>query len=69
MTEPKRMSIALTGENQKSLDFLTRSQDISATEAIRRAIATEAFFRQQIEKGEAILIERPNGERIQLVFR
>lgn len=65
----KRTTITLDDATSGLLDFLARSQDISQNEAIRRAIATEAYIQQEIQEGSIILVQKSNKEIREIVFR
>ena len=64
----KRITISLPPTSVKILDVLTGSQEVSQSEAIRRAIANEAFILHQVRKGSRILIEDPDGKLKELIF-
>ena len=66
--ESKRMTIQL-GENLvRQLQRLAESQGISQVDAIRRAIGTEFYFRQEIEDGWKVLLQR-DSEIKEVVIR
>jgi hypothetical protein len=65
----KRMSISLNGPMAEVLDKLSRSQNITQNEALRKAIGTEDYIREEIEQGSYFLVIRPDGEKIRVVFR
>lgn len=64
----KRMSITLPSNVADMLEFLAQSQGISQNEALRKAIATETYFRQQIQEGANVLIRKPGEEVKEIVF-
>jgi hypothetical protein len=66
---PKRMSISLTGQAAEVLDTLSRSQDITQNEALRKAIGTEAYIRNEIASGSRIVVIRSDGKEVDVVFR
>jgi hypothetical protein len=68
-TTPKRMSISLTGQAAEVLDTLATSQDITQNEALRKAIGTEAYIRNEIASGSRIVIVRADGKEVDVVFR
>lgn len=68
-TSPKRMSISLTGQAAEVLDTLATSQDITQNEALRKAIGTEAYIRNEIAKGSRVMIIRADGKEVDVVFR
>jgi hypothetical protein len=68
-TNTKRMSVSLAGDAAQLLDFLSKSQGITQNEALRKAIATEAYIRQEIGQGTKVLLQKPNGDIREVVFR
>ena len=64
----KRISISLPPTSVKILDLLAESQEVSQSEAIRRAIANELFILHQVRKGSKILVEDADGKLKELVF-
>jgi hypothetical protein len=65
----KRMSIGLSGETVELLEFLADSQGISQTEAIRRAIATDVYFIKERLEGSKVLLQKPDKEIREVLFR
>lgn len=65
----KRMSVSLAGDAAQMLAFLAKSQGITQNEALRKAIATEAYLRQELTEGTKVLLQKPNGEIREVVFR
>jgi Ribbon-helix-helix protein, copG family len=65
----KRMSIGLSGETVELLEFLADSQGISQNEAIRRAIATDVYFLKERLEGSKVLLQKPDKEIREVVFR
>ncbi|MGB3509412.1 MAG: hypothetical protein WBA93_09240 [Microcoleaceae cyanobacterium] len=65
----KRMSVTLTREAREMLEFLADSQGISQNEALRKAIATEAYFQKQIKQGSTVLVMDSNKSMKEVVFR
>lgn len=65
----KRMSISLSGDAARMLEFLAESQGITQNEALRKAIATEAYFHQERSQGTKILLQRLNQEVREVLFR
>jgi hypothetical protein len=64
-----RVSVTLLGESLDAIDYLSSSQDINYNSAIRKALLTEAYLRKEIELGGKVLIQKPNGELREVVFR
>lgn len=65
----KRMSISLSGDIVELLEFLAERQGISQNEAIRRAIATDVYFLKERLEGAKILIQKPDKEIREVLFR
>jgi metal-responsive CopG/Arc/MetJ family transcriptional regulator len=65
----KRMTISLNDETAEMLDYLATSQGISQNEALRRAIATEKYLKEELQSGNRILVQKSNNEIRELVFR
>ncbi len=65
----KRMSITLTGDSTEYLEFLSNSQGITQNEALKKAIATEVYIRKHTMLGVKVLLENPDGEIREVVFR
>jgi hypothetical protein len=61
----KRMSISLSGDTAELLE----SQGISQNEAIRRAIATDVYFTKERQEGSKVLLQKPDKEIREVVFR
>jgi hypothetical protein len=68
-TNAKRMSVSLSGDAAKLLAQLAESQGITQNEALRKAIATEAYLRQEIEQGAKVLLHSPDKDIREVVFR
>jgi hypothetical protein len=67
--ELKRMTIALPQESARMLELLSELQGITQVEALRRAISTEAFMQREIKNGSRILVQSPDNQMKELVFR
>jgi hypothetical protein len=66
--QPKRITIQLSGDQFKYLQWLAKKQNVSQAEALRKALATESYLYQARERGGQILIK--DGESIhELVLR
>jgi hypothetical protein len=65
----KRMSISLSGDAAELLEFLANSQGISQNEAIRRAIATDVYFTKERQAGSRVLLQKPDKEIREVLFR
>jgi hypothetical protein len=67
--EVKRMSLGLNGHWAKDVEFLAESQGITQNEAIRKAIGTEYYIRQEIEDGSKFFVLKSDGRSLEVVFR
>lgn len=65
----KRMSITLTGDSIEHLEFLSNSQGITQNEALKKSIATEVYIRKHLMIGVKVLLQNPDGEIREVVFR
>ncbi|MBD1844548.1 ribbon-helix-helix protein, CopG family [Cyanobacteria bacterium FACHB-63] len=65
----KRMSISLPADIAEMLEVLTSHQGISQNEAIRKAIATEAYVYKERMQGSKVLLQKSDGEIREVVFR
>jgi hypothetical protein len=61
----KRMSIGLSGETVELLEFLADSQGISQNEAI----ATDVYFLKERLEGSKVLLQKPDKEIREVLFR
>lgn len=68
-SKSKRMSISLPPDIAELLEFLANTQGISQNEALRKAIATEAYIQQEIREGSTVLIQKSNKTLKEVVFR
>lgn len=65
----KRMSVNLSGDAAQMLEFLAKTQGITQNEALRKAIATEAYLRQEMMQGSKVLLQKSDKEIREVVFR
>jgi hypothetical protein len=65
---PTRLSVNLSREVADVLKSLTARRGITVTEAIRRAISTQAYIEDALDRGAKILISEPDGSVRELVF-
>jgi metal-responsive CopG/Arc/MetJ family transcriptional regulator len=67
--QTKRVSVSLPLETIEQLDKIASRHGITMTDAIRRAIATEAYIDSKIQEDSKILIQKPDNSLIEVVFR
>lgn len=65
----KRMSVSLSGDVARMLEFLAESQGITQNEALRKAIATEAYLLQERMQGSKVLLQKSDKEIREVLFR
>lgn len=65
----KRMTVTFSGDILAALDFLAETQGISQNEVLRKAIATEAYLFKERQQGSKVLLQKPDGEIREVVFR
>jgi len=65
---PKRVTIPLTKQDVERLNKIIEINGISQNEAIRRALATEAFVQENLKAGKALLMEDPSGVVREVLF-
>jgi hypothetical protein len=68
-TGGKRLSISLSEDAADLLNFLARSQGITQNEALRKAIATEAYLLKERIEGTKVLFQKPDKEIREVLFR
>jgi len=67
--ERVKVSFNLTPREVEQLKELAAQQGITATEALRRALATERFIYDTYQRGGKLLIEEADKPVRELVFR
>jgi hypothetical protein len=65
----KRMSISLTGKIAESLDLLAKLQGITQNEALRKAIGTEAYIREELDRNSRFVVIKADGREADVIFR
>lgn len=65
--EVSRVTVNLPTRVWQALEEAARSDGITRTEALRRAIAIDLYLRQQVRKGASVVVETPEGSE-RLVF-
>lgn len=67
--ETKRVSVSLPLDTIEKLDAIASRHGITMTDAIRRAIATEAYIDSEIQEDSKILIQKSDNTLREVVFR
>jgi metal-responsive CopG/Arc/MetJ family transcriptional regulator len=65
----KRMSVNLSSDVANWLESIAKEQNISQSEALRRAIATEKYLLDERQKGSKVLLQRSDKEIREVIFR
>ncbi len=68
-TSVKRMSVSLSDDAARMLEVLAKTQGITQNEALRKAIATEAYLQQEIKLGTKVLLQKSDKEIREVIFR
>jgi hypothetical protein len=63
------MSISMSGDVAQLLEFLAETQGVSQNEALRKAIATEAYLLEERLQGSKVLLQKPDKEIREVIFR
>jgi hypothetical protein len=66
---PKRMSISLSADAVQMLEYIAKSQGLTQNEALRKAIATEAYLLREMAQGSKVLLQKADKEVREVVFR
>lgn len=67
--QTKRVSVSLPLDTIEKLDTIASRHGITMTDAIRRAIATEAYIDNEIQEDNKILIQKSDNTLREVVFR
>lgn len=62
-------TIVISNELAELITELSKIEKISEVEVMRKAIATEAYFQKQLPEGSKVLVQFPNGQLRELIFR
>jgi hypothetical protein len=65
---PVRITACLPLGSLEILRQLAAAQNVTLTEAMRRAIATEGFLKARIASGSKLLLEREDGTATEIRF-
>lgn len=68
-SKAKRMSVALSQDEAEMLEWLAAEQGITQKEALRKAIALEAYLYKERKAGSKILFHTSDGEVREVIFR
>ncbi len=62
-----RVTVNLPTRVWEALEKAAKSDGITRTEALRRAIAIDLYLREQVRNGGSVMVETPDGHE-RLVF-
>ena len=65
----KKVSIDLPSDTLDAIRRIAEHRNLTMTDAIRRAVATESYIEDQINNGGTILVKKPDGTYKEVVFR
>lgn len=65
---PTRINTTLGDADLERLESITESTRLARNDAIRKAIATEAFIQQNLKTGAKLLIQMPDGRVKEIEF-
>ena len=63
-----RLSTTVNDSDLKNLDQIVEATHLERNDAVRKAIATEAFVQRSLSAGAKLLIEMPDGKVRQIEF-
>ena len=67
-TTSKRVTASLRAPDVENLEEVAKSTRLSSNDAIRKALATEAFVQRVQEEGGTILVRDESGEIREVAF-
>lgn len=62
MADTVRTTLSLRKSDVKNLDEVADAAELNRNDAIRKALASEAFIQRVLKGGGKILIEEPDGK-------
>jgi len=65
----KKVSINLPSDTLDAIRRIAEHRNLTMTDAICRAVATENYVQDEIENGGTILVKKPDGKYKEVVFR
>lgn len=68
MSKPSRVTVTLREPDEERLEEVTEATRLSQNDAIRKALATEAFIQRTLGEGRKILVEGTDGEIREVEF-
>lgn len=68
MSEKRTMTLNLSDREMDALEALCNKQDLSKTALLRQALRLYQLVNTHVTQGDRILVERAEGERVELVL-
>jgi hypothetical protein len=65
----QKVSLNLPSDTLDNVRRIAKHQNLTMTDAIRRAIATESYVEDETNNGGTILVKKPDGTYKEIVFR
>lgn len=65
----QKVSIDLPSDVLDAIRTIAEHRNLTMTDAICRAVATESYIEDQINNGGTILVKKPDGTYKEVVFR
>lgn len=65
----QKVSLNLPSDTLDNIRRIAKHQNLTMTDAIRRAIATESYVEDETNNGGTILVKKPDGTYKEVVFR
>ena len=67
-TTARRVTASLREPDSYNLDEVAEATNLTPNDAIRKALATEAWVQRELAKGATILIKDPDGTIREIAF-
>ena len=65
----KKVSINLPSDTLDAVSKIAEHRNLTMTDAICRAVATESYVEDEMKNGGTILVKKPDGTYKEVVFR
>lgn len=69
MTDKRRLSIYLEPDVNDKAEQLGQTAQLPISKIINRAINTEYYIQEAVKSGSKVMLHRPDGSLIEVVFR
>ncbi|MDQ6603397.1 MAG: ribbon-helix-helix protein, CopG family [Chloroflexota bacterium] len=64
-----KVTVNLPDESVQALKAIADQRQITMTEALRQAIASEQFLQAEIQKGSTVIVQDADNTQRQIVFK